>query len=572
VAVSGLRNGQDWSDELPAAAKIKGAGIDKLWARKKIDSLLDSLAGGADANEVKRQVTELGLHHHLVTPHTSLVSVDVQPTAPAGVQPATRLVPVNPPRNAPFDPADLQDTQDVITVLGETPLLDERRISTGATVTQTEMDNIPAARDPWTVLQSTPGVLTDRINVGGNESSSSYYVNPGSSADQNVFSVDSLVITDRGAASYDFDAFEEMQVTTGGAEAKQPTPGVQVNMVTKRGTNEWRGSGEFVLSDEKLQARTEADRLRSLRSGGAELGGPLSKDHAWIWGTLGGTDLDRIVLDGQSETSLQTRGALKLNAQVTASDSATLLASRGDTEGSGLGAGPQRAPETTWKRDGRDATWKIENTAIFNADFYLTATAGRGEERLQDDPRQTGGEARIDGAGIAHGSWFGRAVDRRTDTAALESALFFNMGSTSHELKIAAEDRRLDNAYRLTAPGRIILDGGPLGLPAGLDAAEDWRSGAARITAETAALWAQDTLSAGNLTASLGLRFDEQDLGIGGGPSPRTLAPRRGLSWTPGSERRSVVRATHGRSPHRHRRALRPGGCAARVRRRSLPG
>ncbi|PYQ58263.1 MAG: hypothetical protein DMF53_20720, partial [Acidobacteria bacterium] len=33
-----------------------------------------------------------------------------------------------------------------------------------------ELEKIPTARDPWAVLQSTPGVLTDRINVGGNES------------------------------------------------------------------------------------------------------------------------------------------------------------------------------------------------------------------------------------------------------------------------------------------------------------------------------------------------------------------------------------------------------------------
>ncbi|HYU35555.1 MAG TPA: hypothetical protein VEW48_25655 [Thermoanaerobaculia bacterium] len=31
------------------------------------------------------------------------------------------------------------------------------------------LDNAPTARDPWTLLQSTPGILTDRINVGGNE-------------------------------------------------------------------------------------------------------------------------------------------------------------------------------------------------------------------------------------------------------------------------------------------------------------------------------------------------------------------------------------------------------------------
>ena len=59
--------------------------------------------------------------------------------------------------------------EDVITVTAESPLLDERRISTGATVSQTELQKIPTARDPWAVLQTTPGVLTDRVNVGGNE-------------------------------------------------------------------------------------------------------------------------------------------------------------------------------------------------------------------------------------------------------------------------------------------------------------------------------------------------------------------------------------------------------------------
>lgn len=39
----------------------------------------------------------------------------------------------------------------------------------------------PASRDPWATLQTTPGVLTDRINVGGNESGQqSQYTGPGS--------------------------------------------------------------------------------------------------------------------------------------------------------------------------------------------------------------------------------------------------------------------------------------------------------------------------------------------------------------------------------------------------------
>jgi len=87
--------------------------------------------------------------------------------------------------------------EDVITVTAESPLLDERRISSGATVSQTELEKIPTSRDPWSVLQTAPGVLTDRINVGGNESGQqSQYVGPGSGGDQAVWSVDGVVITD----------------------------------------------------------------------------------------------------------------------------------------------------------------------------------------------------------------------------------------------------------------------------------------------------------------------------------------------------------------------------------------
>ncbi|MFN2421689.1 MAG: carboxypeptidase-like regulatory domain-containing protein [Gemmatimonadota bacterium] len=61
---------------------------------------------------------------------------------------------------------------------------DEQRISTGQTVSQTELEKVPTARDPWAILQTTPGVLTDRINVGGNEADQqSQYVSPGQPAD-----------------------------------------------------------------------------------------------------------------------------------------------------------------------------------------------------------------------------------------------------------------------------------------------------------------------------------------------------------------------------------------------------
>ncbi|HEV7504876.1 MAG TPA: marine proteobacterial sortase target protein [Thermoanaerobaculia bacterium] len=194
VTVSGQRGAAPWQDSFPAAADVKGAGIDKLWARKKIEALTASLQDGASPAEVQRAIAELGLRHHLVTDYTSLVAVDVQATAPAGLQPIRKVVPVNPPRDtAAIQPAGADE--DVITVTAESPLLDERRIYSGATVSQADLEKIPAARDPWVVLQATPGVLTDRINVGGGESGPS-------------------------PSYYDFDGFEELRSTLLEAEAK----------------------------------------------------------------------------------------------------------------------------------------------------------------------------------------------------------------------------------------------------------------------------------------------------------------------------------------------------------------
>src|SRR5215210_5900659 len=172
---------------------------------------------------------------------------------------------INIGRNTTIEVTLASAVEDVITVTAESPLLDERRISTGTTVSQTELEKIPTARDPWAILQTTPGVLTDRVNVGGNESGQqSSFVGPGSGGDQSVWAVDGVVITDMAAlgsspAYFDFDSFEEMQVTTGGSDSTIATGGVVLNMVTKRGTNEWRGTGRYYLTDDQYQSDTSFD-------------------------------------------------------------------------------------------------------------------------------------------------------------------------------------------------------------------------------------------------------------------------------------------------------------------------
>ncbi len=97
VVLRGRRDRDVWELRFGLVGGAQGTGIDKLWARKKIAALMDSLAEEGDADAVRREVTELGIRHHLVSKYTSLVAVDLTPTAPAGETPNTRPLPVNLP-------------------------------------------------------------------------------------------------------------------------------------------------------------------------------------------------------------------------------------------------------------------------------------------------------------------------------------------------------------------------------------------------------------------------------------------------------------------------------------------
>ena len=219
----------------------------------------------------------------------------------AGYGNSTRSgVSVNVGRNADVTLTLNPSVAESITVTAEAPLLDVRKTGTSTNVTRIEMEKIPTSRDPWTVLQSVPSVQVDRINVGGNQSGQqSAYLAKGAANTDNTWNVDGVNITDMGATGstplyFDFDSFEEMQITTGGSDPRIMTPGVQLNMVTKRGTNDIRGSGRDFYTPGSYQAAATVpgeatsylaftNRINYVRDYGAEIGGPIWKDHIWGW-------------------------------------------------------------------------------------------------------------------------------------------------------------------------------------------------------------------------------------------------------------------------------------------------
>src|SRR5260221_4321747 len=239
-----------------------------------------------------------------------------------------------------------------ITVTAEAPLLDTRKAGTSTNVTRIELEKIPTSRDPWTVLQSVPSVEVDRINVGGSQSGQqSVYIAKGAQGRDGTWNMDGVNITDMGATGssplyFDFDSFEELQIRTGGSDPRVMTPGVQLNMVTKRGTNDIRGSGRYFYTPGSYQADAtvpaeaityldRTNRINYVRDFGGEAGGPVWKDHLWLW-----------IADSENKISNQSSQApgvtgafdniilrdknAKLNGQLTSTNSAVGFYTWGD--------------------------------------------------------------------------------------------------------------------------------------------------------------------------------------------------------------------------------------------------
>ncbi len=102
IRVTGRRDGESFETVVPLTGAETGRGLNVLWARRKIQSLLDGLQDGNDPDAVRAQVVSLGLTHHLVTRHTSLVAVDLTPVRPLEEGLESVMVPVNAPNGSAF--------------------------------------------------------------------------------------------------------------------------------------------------------------------------------------------------------------------------------------------------------------------------------------------------------------------------------------------------------------------------------------------------------------------------------------------------------------------------------------
>ena len=161
---------------------------------------------------------------------------------------------------------------ETVTVTGTSPVVDTTSANTSVNLSEQLLQGTPGGRDIWSLVEyKVPSLLITRPDVGGTSGGLQGVFNArGTTSAQNSSYLNGINVGDPaaiGAAGfyYDFDAFEDIQVSTGAHDITVPTSGVFLNMVTKSGGENWRGRTTVRLARRRHADAEHRQRAAALR-------------------------------------------------------------------------------------------------------------------------------------------------------------------------------------------------------------------------------------------------------------------------------------------------------------------
>src|SRR5215213_532361 len=155
----------------------------------------------------------------------------------------------------------------------------------------------------------TPGVQAG-LNVGGSASGQQVSLASRGTGSNVQWNLEGGSITDLSSNSspsyFNFDSFEQIQVTTGGGDVSVQSSGLAINLVTKSGSNVFKGSLVGTFENDAMQGNNVSKELFDLGQNGflsgnplkrigvysAEYGGPIIKNKLWFWGAADKQDIN----------------------------------------------------------------------------------------------------------------------------------------------------------------------------------------------------------------------------------------------------------------------------------------
>lgn len=189
---------------------------------------------------------------------------------------------------------NLTRSSETMTVQGDVPVVDKTNAAQTTTLESALTQELPVGRNYQSLYLTAPGVV-----LPGNANANPNF--HGGLLSDNLYLFDGIDSTDPTTGgfgqNFTFEAIQEVQVTTSAASADYGRAiGGIVNVITKSGTNEFKGSLKDILNNDNWNdqnkganpisgttfARVKLDSTIPTYS--ATIGGPIWRDHAWFFG------------------------------------------------------------------------------------------------------------------------------------------------------------------------------------------------------------------------------------------------------------------------------------------------
>ena len=483
----------------------------------------------------------------------------------------------------------IADASESVNVNEEVPVVETVRTQVSETIVPRDIDGLPLnGRNYLDLALLTPGV--SRTNTGTNERFAETSAVPGTgisvSSQRNLnngFLVDGLSANDDAAdlagTFYGQEVIREFQVVTTGAIAEfgRASSGV-INILTRSGTNQWRGRLYGFVRDRRLDARnafaTRKDPFTQTQYG-TSLGGPLRRNRAFLFSNFEQTRLNRAgfvtispanvagintaldrfnyrgprVTTGEFPTGFDSTNLfIRMDGHLSSNHLLTARYSLYDVSSwNARGAGGLSDVSRGTALGNRDQTLAVNEVATLSSRTINEARFQFTRSRLAAPPNDLIGPA-VAISGVANlavstSSPTGRDIDM------IEVVNNVSTQRLAHSLKAGVD--LLYNRVNILFPGALqgtYTFSNLANLQAGRYTVFQQAFGAPGQfqSNPNLGLFLQDEWRPRqDLTVNLGLRYDLQWLPDPVQPDANNLSPRIGLAYAPG-DRKTVIRASAG--------------------------
>jgi hypothetical protein len=418
-----------------------------------------------------------------------------------------------------------------VTVEG-TPTVDVTKTNVATNLDTSQLQGVPTARDVWAILQNmAPQVVLDREDVGGSEGGlQAVFSTHGSTWHQNTYALNGVNVTDPSATGasgfyFDYDSFQDVQISTAQHPAEVGTPGVYFNQVTKSGTDKFHGGSAYYFENNSTVGNNLTSELKDqgVKSGSsinlfsdwtAQLGGPLVRDKVRFFTSWRDWRIHRNVVDfPESEDTDLFSWLINATYQLNPKNQITALATRQTYLKPNRNADALIAPEATWIEDDIFRIYQgrynssITNSALFDARVsYLKV-----DFPLKFQPDVTGPHTTELSTGFQSGAAAQSFQFYRSRTQAEFSLSYFKGDwlGTSHDLKGGYQFFRgfaRTGADVLEAVDQTLFEG------AGSSITQFNTPLISQDTFTGSVLYLQDNVRpTDRLTLNLGLRYEHND-------------------------------------------------------------